>query len=324
MSIAAMTPDSPVLVEVVRGDLVECIHRARVVVTGADGQVQFSLGDVASPMYARSSLKPVQAVAMLSSGLDVEGRLLALAAASHSGQDYHLTGVRELLAGVGLGVEALQNTPDLPLDEAARVVWLRAGRDASSLTQNCSGKHAAMLRTCVRAGWDVGSYLDPAHPLQQAVAATVDEWCGGHSPATTDGCGAPLFATSMTGLARAFGRIAAAGDGPAKLVADAYREFPEYASGDGRDDLALHLAVPGLVCKGGAEGCMAVGLPDGRGVVVKADDGNARAVLPLTAAVLARLVAEPAALSPLLTRPVLGHGRPVGEVRVAPGALAGL
>lgn len=318
-----MSPENPVLVEVVRGDLVECLHRARVAVTAPDGSLLASLGDVTTPMFSRSSLKPVQTIAMLRHGLDLDDALLALSAASHSGEPYHLDGVREILSGGGLTVEALQNTPDLPLDEKARNTWLREGKEAASLTQNCSGKHAAMLRTCVRNGWDTASYLDPQHPLQQAIAQTVDEFCGTHDPASTDGCGAPLFATPLQGLAGAFGRIAGATGGHERAIADAYRAHPEYPSGTGRDDLLLHRAVAGLVCKGGAEACLAIGLADGRGIALKIDDGASRAVLPLAAAVLQVLVEAPE-LDAHLTRPVLGHGRPVGEVRVVAGALKAL
>lgn len=323
-----MPADNPVVVEVVRGGLVECVHRARVVVTAPDGSVVASLGDVASPMYSRSSLKPVQALAMLRHGLDLDGELLALAAASHSGQDFHVRGAEQILAGAGLGVADLQNTPDLPQHEGARAQWLRAGRDAESVAQNCSGKHAAMLRTCVRAGWDTATYLEPDHPLQQAIAAVVDEYCGSHEPVSTDGCGAPLFATSLRGVAAAFGRIAAATCGPEKQLADAFRHHPEYASGDGRGDLSLHRAVPGLICKEGAEGCLAVGLPDGRGLALKFDDGATRGSVPLAATILLAMLRTSGdaggaveALERLTTSPVLTHGKPVGVVRVQPGAL---
>ena len=319
-----MSPDNPVLVEVVRGDLVECLHRARVAITAPDGSLLASIGDVTTPMFSRSSLKPVQAIAMLRHGLDLDGALLALAAASHSGERIHLEGVQEILAGAGLDVTDLQNTPDLPLNEKARHVWLRAGRGEESLTQNCSGKHAAMLRTCVRAGWDKATYRDPGHPLQQAIAAAVDEFCGSYAPFSVDGCGAPVFATPLQGLAAAFGRIAAAADGPERALAEAYRQHPEYASGHGRDDLELHRAVPGLICKGGAEACMAIGLPDGRGIAIKVDDGGSRAVRPLAVAVLQLLGVDAPDLVRLATRPVLGHGEPVGEVRVVDGALEGL
>lgn len=311
----------PILVEVVRGDLLECAHRARLVVTAPGGEVRFALGDVEAPMYARSSLKPMQALAMMGCGLDVHDELLALAAASHGGEQIHRDGAVEILRGAGLTVNDLQNTPDLPISAPARDAWLRDGHGPEPLAQNCSGKHAAMLRTCVRAGWPTETYLDPAHPLQQRVAATVEQWCGSASHRTTDGCGAPLFAVPLSGLARAFGAIAAASDGPAKALADAYRAHPEYVSSTISPERALHEAVPGLIVKGGAEGCLAIGLADGTGIAIKSDDGSHRGHMQLAKAVLTRLGGPAGDLDAVANDQVLGHGLPVGEVRVRAGML---
>lgn len=306
-------------VEVVRGGTVECVHRARAAITFPDGSVR-ALGDPSLPTFPRSSLKPVQAIAMLEAGLDVTGHELALSAASHLGEPFHVAGVRSILAGAGLTEADLQNTPDLPIHSAARAAWLREGHDAASVTQNCSGKHAAMLRTCVRAGWDTATYLRADHPLQTLIHERLVDYVAEPVPApSVDGCGAPAFLTSITGLARAFGRIAAATDGPAKAIADAYRAHPEYASGTGYSDLALHRAVPGLVCKGGAEGVYAAGLPDGTGIALKVSDGAERGRAELMVALLRSLGVEGDALEALATSPVLGHGVPVGEVRVVAG-----
>lgn len=317
---AAALADSPVLVEVVRGDLLECQHRGRLVVTSPDGSIRASAGDVESPFYPRSSLKPMQALAMLAHGLDVEGAELAMAAASHGGEQIHRDATARILAGAGLGLDALQNTPDLPLLASARDEWIGAGHGAEPVAQNCSGKHAAMLRTCVRAGWPIDTYLDAGHPLQQAVRDAVVEWCGSASEATTDGCGAPLFAVSPAGLARAFGAIAAASDGDARRLADAYRNHPEYVSNTASPERRLHQAVPGLVVKGGAEGCLAIGLADGTGIVVKSDDGSHRGLMAVAVEVLTRLgvADDPAVAQALAGVPddrVLGHGHPVGVVR---------
>ncbi len=306
-------------VEVVRGGTVECVHRARAAITFPDGSVR-ALGDPSLLTFPRSSLKPVQAIAMIEAGLDVTGHELALSAASHLGEPFHVAGVRSILAGAGLSEADLQNTPDLPIHPAARDAWLREGHDAASITQNCSGKHAAMLRTCVRAGWDTATYLRADHPLQVLIHERLAEYVAEPVPdPSIDGCGAPAFLTSMTGLARAFGRIAAATDGPAKAIADAYRAHPEYASGTGFADLELHRAVPGLVCKGGAEGVYAAGLPDGTGIALKVSDGAQRGRAELMVALLRSVGVEGEALKALATSPVLGHGRPVGEVRVVAG-----
>ncbi len=310
-----------VAIEVVRGGVVECLHRARAAITFPDGTL-WTLGDAAMPTYPRSSLKPFQAIAMCRAGLDVTGHELAISAASHLGEPYHLTAVRSILAGAGLTEGDLQNTPDMPIQPDARIAWIREGRGPEPVAQNCSGKHAAMLRTCVIAGWDTATYRDPDHPLQVLIRETLAEYTAEPIPEPSiDGCGAPAFTTTLIGLARGFGAFAAATDGPAKSIADAYRAYPEYVSGTGHADLAMHRAVPGLVCKGGAEGVFAAGMPDGTGIALKIVDGAERGRRELMVALLASLGVDSPALAALATSPVLGHGEPVGEVRVVEGLL---
>jgi L-asparaginase II len=257
---------------------------------------------------------------MCRAGLDVTGHELAISAASHLGEPYHLAAVRSILSGAGLTEADLQNTPDMPIEAASRIAWIREGRGPEPVAQNCSGKHAAMLRTCVRAGWDISTYLDPHHPLQELIRETLAEYTAEQIPdPSIDGCGAPAFTTTLVGLARAFGTFAAATDGPAKSIADAYRTYPEYVSGTGHADLAIHRAVPGLVCKGGAEGVFAAGLPDGTGIALKIVDGAERGRRELMVALLQSLGIDSPALDVLATSPVLGRGKPVGEVRVVEG-----
>ncbi|MBZ9643617.1 asparaginase, partial [Streptomyces sp. PSKA30] len=157
----------------IRGGMVEGIHYGSVVVLGADGEVQLQLGDIEAAFYPRSALKPVQAVAMVRAGLPLDGELLSLAAASHSGEERHLVGTRRILDIAGLAEDDLRNVPDLPFDPVVRDAWVREGRMPSRLAQNCSGKHAAMLYTAKLNGWPLDDYLDPAHPLQQAIAEIV-------------------------------------------------------------------------------------------------------------------------------------------------------
>ena len=314
---------SPVPVaEVVRNGFVEGRHHGSVVLLDRDGSVTWSVGAADAPMLPRSCLKPLQAVAMLRCGLDLDGELLALAAASHSGEPFHLDGVRRILAGAGLGEEALRTPPDLPLDEVERERVLAAGGGRTRTAMNCSGKHAAMLATCRANGWDTGSYLDPDHPLQQAVATTVGELTG--VPVTgsaVDGCGAPLLPTTLTGLARAFRRLALAGSGPERRVAEAVRAHPEWVSGTRRDESALLRAVPGAIAKVGAEACYVVALADGRAAALKIEDGADRARRVVMAAALALLGVpeEPgvdgAAVAATGAVELTGGGRPVGLVR---------
>ncbi|MEW2168327.1 asparaginase, partial [Streptomyces sp. NPDC007084] len=251
--------------QLVRGGVIEGVHYGSVVVLAADGTVEFQLGDIEAAFYPRSALKPVQAVAMLRAGLPLDGELLALAAASHSGEERHLAGARRILERAGLEEERLRNTPDLPYGTAVRETWIREGRAATRLAQNCSGKHAAMLYTARLNDWTLDDYLDADHPLQRAVAATVEDLTGqAVAKVTVDGCGAPLFSVSLHGLARALVRIAAgAPDTPEGRVARAMREHPEMVSGAGRDVAALVRAVPGLIAKDGFEGVQVAALPDG-------------------------------------------------------------
>lgn len=335
MTVAAQPPAPGELARVVRGDLVESVHAGHLVVLAPDGTVTLAIGDPDAVVWARSSLKPLQAVALLRSGFDPDDAGLALACASHSGEDVHLAVVRRVLAAAGLTEADLRNTPDLPLAPQAAIAWQCAGGTASSVTQNCSGKHAAMLATCVvrggePAGWDRGTYLDPAHPLQVAVRSTIEELTGvAVAHTTVDGCGAPLFSTTLRGLARAFGRLAAAPTvdpgGREARVARAMSALPELVGGTGRDVTAVMRAVPGLVAKDGAEGVCAAGLPDGGALAFKVRDGSARPRPTVLAAALevAGAGAVPGAdvdgLRALGTVPVLGRGRPVGAVEAAFG-----
>src|SRR5690348_11152521 len=235
----------------IRGGVVEGIHYGSVVVLDTDGKVAFQLGDIEAAFYPRSALKPVQAVAMLRAGLPLDGELLSLAAASHSGEERHLAGTRRILELAGVTEDDLRNVKDLPYDPAVRDAWTREGRAPSRLAQNCSGKHAAMLYTCKLNGWSLDGYLDPEHPLQQAIAEIVEDLTGQRiARVTVDGCGAPLFSVSLHGLARAAARITSAAPGtPEARVADAMREHAEMASGAGRDVARLMKAVPGLLAK---------------------------------------------------------------------------
>ena len=308
--------EAPILAHYVRGGFVESVHRASVAAVAPDAAVLVGLGDVHSPVFPRSANKPLQALAMVRAGLKLAPELLSLACASHSGEPFHLEGVRRILAEAGLTEADLQNTADLPLDEQEREARIRAGLGKEPIAQNCSGKHAAMLATCVVNGWDTATYRYPAHPLQQAIAATLEELTGDTIAATAvDGCGAPVMAVTLAGLARAFGRLASGDPAtPEGEVADAIRSYPAYLGGTRRDVTALIEATPGLIAKDGAEAVYAVGLADGRGVAIKVADGYPRAKPVILAAVLRKLGVESPALALLEHAPVLGHGEPVGAI----------
>ena len=314
--VSAALSAAPVVAHVVRAGFVESVHRGTAVVTAPDGSVELEIGDASGPVFPRSSSKPLQAIAMVRAGLGTDGRLLSLACASHSGEQFHVDAAREILASAGLTETDLQNTPDYPYDDAARIAWVASGHPKQSIVQNCSGKHASMLATCVVNDWDLATYRDPGHPLQVAVAETVRELTGAEpSAVAVDGCGAPIHAVPLSALARSFGRLASAADGPEAKVAQAIRDFPEYLGGTRRDVTTLIRGVDGLVAKDGAEAVYAVGLPDGRGIAVKVADGTSRARSVVLAAVLRRIgVGSDDVLAVLEQSPVLGHGQPVGAV----------
>ena len=313
-----------VVAEVVRSGFVEGRHHGSVVVLAPDGSVAWAVGDVDSPVLPRSCNKPLQAVAMVEAGLDLPPDLLAMACASHSGEAMHLEAVQRILAGAGLTEDDLQCPVDWPMIDGVRDEALRSGASASRLFMNCSGKHAAMLATCVVNGWDTATYLSPDHPLQQAILATFARLTG--EPVDTvavDGCGAPLLSASLTGLARAFRAMAVASSGAESRVAEAIRAHPELVSGSTRDELALLRAVPGAIGKAGAEACYAVALPDGRAFALKIEDGGTRARPVVMAAALERSgVLEMAGVDAEAVRRtgrhvLLGADVPVGEVRAA-------
>ncbi len=317
-----MVERQAVLAEIVRSGFVEGHHYGSVVALAADGSTAYAAGDVTSPVLPRSCNKPLQAVGMLRAGLDLDGELLAVACASHSGEPFHVDAVRRILAGVGLDESQLRTPPDFPLDEGSREAVVRAGGSRAPVLMNCSGKHAAMLATCVVNDWDLATYREPDHPLQQAIIAAFSDLTG--EPVTAiavDGCGAPLLSASLPGLARGFAAVATAIDGPEHRVAQAIREHPAFVSGTTRDERALLTAIPGAIGKAGAESCYAVALPDGRSFALKHDDGAPRARAITMAALLERLGVDTEdgvdseAVRATGRAPVLGGGVPVGEIR---------
>ncbi|MFE4860878.1 asparaginase [Streptomyces sp. NPDC056670] len=314
---AVTPPIPPVLAEVVRSGFVEGHHRGSLVVLAADGSVEFSLGDPAAPVFPRSSNKPMQAAAVLRAGLQLSGERLAIAAASHSGEGFHLDLVRKMLAEHGLTTDDLQTPPDLPLDPAEAETYLASGQVRERLTMNCSGKHAAMIAACKLNGWDQAGYLDPAHPLQRLVLESVESAAGERVASVgTDGCGAPLMAISLTGLARAFRTFATADAGTVEgRVAEAMRAHPEYVAGTRRPDTWLMREVPGTLSKMGAEAVQAVALADGRALAFKVDDGAIRALGPILARALHHLGVEGPVVDRIGRAPLFGGAVEVGEIR---------
>ena len=324
------------LVQVYRSGFHEGSHFGSVVITDRDGSVLHARGDVTGPIFPRSSSKPFQSVAMLSSGAELTGADLALASASHSGEPMHVDRALAMLARSGVTQDDLRCPPALPMNESAKFAVLNAGgavagavppeKLARRIYMNCSGKHSGMLAACVAQGWPITGYVAAEHPLQRRVAAEITRLTGqAPSAVGIDGCGAPLFAISLLALARGFGAVTAAAHGtPERTVADAMRAHPHMVGGTGREDTRLMQAIPGLLVKGGAEGVHCAALPDGRCVAVKITDGGDRARMPVLVGGL-RILGLPtddpatALLDELGTGTVLGGGVPVGTVQLAPG-----
>ncbi len=306
-------PSLPILAEVLRSGVIESTHTGSVLAVDGSGATVLARGEVDTPIFPRSSNKPLQVVALLAAGWQpADDDEIALATASHGGEPEHLQVVRRMLAGAGLTEDALGCPPGLPLSEPAAHALLASGATASPLTMNCSGKHAAMLATCVARGWPTETYLEVDHPVQQAIARTLADLAGEPvAHIAVDGCGAPQHALTLRGLARAF--TALVRDHP--QVSDAMRAHPHLVGGSGRDVTALMERVPGLVAKDGAEGVYAGALADGSAVALKIADGAGRARTPVLVKALQSLGIF--GLDDLATGPVLGGGQVVGEVRAA-------
>ena len=306
------------LAQVIRNDLVEGVHYGSAVVVDSDGKTIWSVGDVSSTMFPRSANKLMQGLAMVQLGLPLRDELLCLTCSSHSGQDIHITGVRQILQTASVGPAALACPPDYPLDEQARNELLLQGIPKAPLYMNCSGKHAAMLLTTSINSWDLASYMEPEHPLQQTCKKVIEE-CTNIAVEVigVDGCGAPVMSSTLTGLAKSFGRFA----GPSasddqRMIANAVKMHPEYLAGTWRDVTKLMQGLPGALAKDGAEGVYAIGLGDGRALALKIDDGGERARIAVAMSILRSVlgVVSQEVDRQIDSRIVYGGGKPVGKI----------
>ncbi|OAN43485.1 asparaginase [Microbacterium sp. H83] len=322
--------DAVELAVVERSGFVESRHAGAAVVLSPDGDVVARHGNVDALVLPRSSLKPLQAVACITAGAALEGEQLALSTASHAGTDRHASVVRDILTEGGLTEDHLDCPPAWPTDSATRDEMVREHGQPARLRMNCSGKHAAMLRACVATGWDTAGYLDPAHPLQVHIRDVIERLAGEKVAHTAiDGCGAPVHALTLTGLARAIHRIGSASDrSPFALhrvagsLVRAVREHPWTIDGPGRPD-TVAIEQLGVFAKGGAEGVMVMVAPNGTTVALKMLDGGARASTIVAATLLSRAGAlrqdAVDSVAGDLALQVLGGGHPVGGVRPGSG-----
>ncbi len=300
------------LAELVRSGLVESIHTGHLVEIGADGSVLRAHGSVDLPIFPRSSVKVFQASGMVRAGLKLTPKQLAVVCSSHSGSAEHFETILSILHSVGLDETALRCATGFPIDEKERLAW--GTKPATQLAMNCSGKHSGMIAASVAAGWDRETYTDPSHPLQQLIAAEIVALTGEPlQHVAADGCGAPLFAVSTLGLARAVHNFTISTDPVHQEVMDACRAFPEMTGGVGRLHTKLMQAIPGFFMKDGAEGVNVFSMPDGRSCAIKFADGSYRASGPVVTAVLKAWGVD----TPDERVDVLGGGKVVGEIRAA-------
>ncbi|MFT4157148.1 MAG: asparaginase [Microbacterium sp.] len=321
--------DAVELAVVERSGFVESRHAGAAVVLSAEGDVVATHGNADALVLPRSSLKPLQAIACVTAGAPLTGEQLALSTASHVGTDRHAAVVRDMLTQGGLNEDDLRCPPSWPGDSATRDELVREHGSPSRIRMGCSGKHAAMLRACAATGWPTEGYLDAAHPLQVHIREVVERLAGEKVALTAvDGCGAPVHAVTLTGLARAMHRIGSASErSPFALhrvagsLVRAVRENPWTIEGPGRPDTVATEKL-GVFAKYGAEGLMVMVAPNGTTVAVKTLDGSTRAGTLIAATLLERAGALPAAgiteLAEVLPLAVQGAGRDVGAIRVSP------
>jgi L-asparaginase II len=318
--------DAVELAVVERNAFVESRHAGSAIVLSPDGEIARELGDTRSPIFPRSTLKPFQALAAMTSGAQLRGEDAAIATASHSGTAAHVALVRGLLARASVPVDALGCPAAMPIDKAAREQVIRAGGRPEPVYMECSGKHAAMLVASAANGWPLDGYLEADHPMQRKVLDVLERFTGERPVASgVDGCGAPVHAISLAGLARGIQKITTAQiSSPfalyreAAALTEAVREHPWAAGGPGRPD-TVAVERLGVFAKIGAEGVMVMTAPDGTSTAVKVLDGSPRA----TAIIALRLLADQGALDHAridavqaeLDLWIMGGDERVGEIR---------
>jgi L-asparaginase II len=298
-----------VLAEVTRGGIVESLHLGHLIVLNSDGTTYLSKGSPEVAFYPRSAVKSLQASAMLKAGLTVSDEELAIICASHSGNQIHIDLVTKMLEKRNIPFSSLKNATDKPLGEKEKISW--GDKPGTQLTQNCSGKHAGMLITCQQNGWDLDTYLEMDHPLQVAIKNEIELLAGEKVSASTfDGCGAPLFAISLTGLAKSISTLVKSNEAIYKQIVTACTKYPELVAGEGRLTTRMMRAVPGLFMKEGAEGIEVCALSDGRVIAIKIIDGSWRPVAPIIMEVFKRW----GVLMPDESVKIYGGSSVIGEV----------
>jgi L-asparaginase II len=307
---------NPILVEVLRGALVESRHTGAVAVVDAVGKSVLTLGDVESPVYPRSAIKALQALPLVESGAaDLFGlgtEELALACASHSGEPGHVATATRILSAAGLDASALKCGTHWPMHQPAAQALARGGGAASAVHNNCSGKHAGFLCVACATSSDRAHYTEPSHLVQRMVRHAIESMTGvplAQDDCAIDGCSVPTWAVPLVSLARGFARFGSGvGLSPdraraAARLREACAAHPWHVAGTGRFCTQIMERFGARIfVKTGAEGVYCAALPEqGLGIAVKCDDGAGRAAEVMIAATLlrmARSITEFGALEP--------------------------
>ncbi len=300
---------SELFVEVRRGGIVESRHFGDLAVVDRQGKLLWYAGDPYRVTFARSSAKPWQTVPLIESGaadaFQMTAEEIALACASHSGEEQHVGRVLAFLERIGVAPEKLQCGAHAPYHTASYEELLRSGREIAAVHNNCSGKHSGMLALAKHLGADLDTYLNLEHPVQQRILAAVSELCEIRKQDIAigiDGCGVPVFGMPVIKMALAYAKLAdpsglpEARQAALTRIRQAMLSHPNLVAGTERFCTALMEAGGGVVIgKAGAEGIYCVGLPEaGVGLALKIDDGNARAAYPAVVEALSQtgLVSE--------------------------------
>jgi L-asparaginase II len=311
------TDINPVLVEVLRGDEIESRHRGTAAVVDSEGRTVAAWGAIAQPVFPRSAVKPLQALALVESGaadeFGVSDAEIALACASHNGEPVHVAAVRAWLARLDLTTDALECGPHAPFDIEAQAALLRSGAEPDRAHNNCSGKHTGMLTAARHMGVPTQGYTRPDHPVQLATRAIMSDLASidlSSAALAIDGCGVPTLGLPIAALARAMARFArpqAPSDGRAEAIGRIRRAMaahPMMVAGRGRFCTEVMAAAgEAILVKTGAEGVFAAALPnEGLGIALKIDDGATRASECALATLLKRFAALSPPVEPVLRR----------------------
>jgi L-asparaginase II len=299
-------PNSDILLHITRGSLTESSHRGHIAVTDHTGHIHYAAGNPEAFIYARSSMKPVQALTIIESGAaEAYGfteEEVAILCASHNGEPQHTATVSAMLDKMDLTRHCLLCGPHMPYHAATAAKLAEAGHQPSELHNNCSGKHAGMLALALHTGADIGRYMEPEHTVQQRMLQTVSELAGYPEEQIvlgTDGCGVPVFGLPLHRLAAAYaelGRISCQDSASVRACAasriiEALRAHPFQLAGTGRYDTRLIEVTNGrIIGKMGAEGVFALTVPSlGMGLALKIEDGADRAIYPAVTEALLQL-----------------------------------